>query len=60
MEETSNVDVGVCYTEASRVCSNDDLNKRKRSMGDLEFDVKDTCIEVFETGPLINSQLTLN
>ena len=54
MEETSKVDVGVCYTEASRTCNADDLGKRKRSMGDFEFDVKTTCIEVFETGRLLN------
>jgi len=53
VEETSNVDVGVCYTEASRVCNADDLNKRKRSMGDFAFDVKTTCLEVMETGKSI-------
>jgi len=50
LEETTPVDVGVCYTEASRVCDKEDLQKRKRSMGDFEFEVKETCMEVLETG----------
>ena len=50
VEETSEVNVGVCYTEASRVCTDSDITKRQRSMGDFRFEVRNTCIEAFETG----------
>jgi len=53
LEEATPVEVGVCYSEASRVCDKEDLQKRKRSMGDFQFDIANTCIDVFETGELL-------
>ena len=54
LEESADVDVSVCYTEATRVCQAGDLQKRKRSMpNDEEFRVSEFCMDVYETGQLI-------
>ena len=50
VEETSDADVHVCYTEAVRKCDKEDIKKRQRSMGDVEFEVRETCIAVYDTG----------
>jgi hypothetical protein len=51
LEESEDVDVSVCYTEATRVCQDEDLEKRKRSPTNSEdFRVSEVCMDVYETG----------
>ena len=51
LEETENVNVTVCYTEANRVCRAEDFSKRKRSLVLTDdFKIHDVCIDVYETG----------
>jgi hypothetical protein len=54
LEDISPIQVGVCYTEAKRVCDQGDFQKKRRSLRESQFEVASTCIDGVESGYMLH------